>query len=82
MVVTRSKIRKWMKRADSDDEYMIVHSDDFSYEYYPTFHESAAETKDALSEAREESMHSIREVYELKANDLEKQIEADHTFRI
>lgn len=81
MVVTREKIREWIGRASEGDEYMVVHSDDFSHEYYPTFHESYIDAVNAKNEAAAESMHSVREVYDL-TDDLEPQIESSHTMRI
>ncbi len=60
---------------------MLVHSDAFSHEYYPSFQESYIDAVNAKNEAAAESMHSVREAYDL-TDDLERQIESRHTMRI
>lgn len=81
MVVTREKVRSWLDRASEADKYMLVHSDGFSHEYYPTFHESYIDAVNAKNEAAAEPMQSIREAYDL-TDDLERQIKSNHTMRI
>lgn len=82
MAVTKDDICDWIKKASDEDEYMIVHSDGFSYEYYPTFHESHKEAQEKLEESRSENMHSVREVYDLTADDLDWQVEKNRAFEI
>jgi len=78
MTVSREKIRKWLDRR-SDAKYMTIHSDNFSYEYYPSYVSSDEELEDEIKEARERNMHSIKEIY-CYDDDIEQQLDENKTW--
>lgn len=80
MIVSKGKIQKWLNRG-LGAEYMVIHSDHFSYEYYPSYVSSDDELKKELEEARKRDMHSIKEVYSYEDN-IEEQLNEDKTWRV
>lgn len=60
---------------------MIVHRDSFSNDYWPEFAESKEDARAQIDEAREESMHSIKEIYDL-SEDIEEQVESRHVWNL
>jgi len=80
MMVTETKIRRWFNRR-TNARYMVVHSDHFSYEYYPSYVSSDEELREELEEARKQDMHSIKEVYSYD-DDIEEQLNQNKTWNV
>jgi hypothetical protein len=67
---TVQDIRRWLARADEDDEFMVVVCDTFDYEDYPVFC-TASECIERVEDPG--SMQRVMEVYDLSM-DLEAQL--------
>lgn len=81
-VVTRNDLKRWIQNGIGDgNEYMMVLSDDFSYEYYPVYIKNRIELHKKLEEVRGENMASVKEIYNYK-KPLEPQIESNHAWEV
>ena len=60
---------------------MLVHRDTFSNDYWPSFAESKKSVREQIDDAQEDSMHSIKEVYDLSA-DIDEQVNSRRVWRL
>lgn len=84
MRVTRNKIRQWLRSGTygaKNPKYMLVHRDTFSNDYWRSYAEDREDAKKQIDDAREDTMHSIKEVYCFE-EDLEEQVESRNCWRL
>lgn len=64
--VTREMISEWFDRGvQQGATHMLVISDSFSYEYYPSYVQKGQDPRKIEQEYSGESMKSVEEVYDL-----------------
>jgi len=79
MITTRAQIHTWLRNGEKmGATHVVTKQDTFSYDCYPAYVGIGRDgdpecVEDVLTEAREEKMTAVKEVYDL-SKDLEKQL--------
>ena len=78
MRISQDDIRRWLEEAKAEGAtHVVIKSDSFSHEYYPSPCFSAGEARKKVSDPG--SMQSVMEVYNLSKN-LDKQLATHRNF--